>query len=317
MYFRFHANEKLILNCSGGLGNQMFEYAAGLYFAAQLNRQLEVVRPLPQHAQWGGFSRPFQLSQFAIRSKIRSTKLSDRLFFSTNVRVRPFQSLLRQVLQAEVFEEPVSYKFHSELPKLLHRQKVYMNGFWQAADYAFAMESLLREEYRFKSPPRGRNQVYLDHINKLKCPISIHLRIGDYALINHPEGSSTGRVSMVLQENYYTKAIDRVAELFPEHTLVVFSDDQRAAKNILPKGRDYLFIEGNDAINAHEDLRLMSHCSHHVIANSTFSWWGAWLNPDPEKKVFAPRYWANTRHSHFPDLYPVGWRIIDNSTTKS
>src|SRR5258708_1507321 len=65
---------RLILNCSGGLGNQMFEYAAGLYFATQLNRQLEVVQPLPQHAQWNGYSRPFQLSHFVIRSKIRETE---------------------------------------------------------------------------------------------------------------------------------------------------------------------------------------------------------------------------------------------------
>ena len=291
----------------------MFEYAAGLYFATQLNKQLEVVQPLPQHAQWGGFSRPFQLSQFAVRANIRNTKFLDRVFFSGNVRVRPLQLAIKQLLQVEVFEEPASYKFHSDLSKLLYRPKIYMNGFWQAADYAFAVESILREEYRFKFPPRGRNQAYLDHISQLKCPISIHLRIGDYGLINHSEGSSKKNVSMVLRESYYTKAIGLVAELFPEHTLVVFSDDQRAARNILPRGKDYLFIEGNDAMNAHEDLRLMSHCRHHIIANSTFSWWGAWLNPDLEKKVFAPQYWANTRCSYFPDLYPVGWTIIDNS----
>jgi hypothetical protein len=120
------------------------------------------------------------------------------------------------------------------------------------------------------------------------------------------------RVGMVLKENYYTKAINLVTELFPEHTLIVFSDDQQVARDMLPKKRDYLFIEGNDAMNAYNDLHLMSQCRHHIIANSSFSWWGAWLNPNPDKKVFAPQYWANTGHSYFPDLYPDGWTIIDN-----
>ena len=308
-----HFDGRLILNCGGGLGNQMFEYAAGLYFAAQLNRQLEVVQPLPQHAQWNGYPRPFQLSQFAIRSKIRGTELRDRVFFSTNPRLRLFQSLLSQFLQAKLIEEPAIYRFHADLADKATRKTIYLNGSWQAADYAVAVESTLREEYQFKAPPQGRSQTYLDQIQRLKCPISIHLRIGDYALINHSVGSGTARVSMILRESYYARAIDLATELFPEHTLVVFSDDQLAARNILPKKKEYLFIDGNDAMSAHEDLRLMSHCRHHIIANSSFSWWGAWLNPNHEKRVFAPKYWANTRHSYFPDLYPAGWTIVDNS----
>lgn len=313
MHFKSHFDGRLFLNCGGGLGNQMFVYAAGLYFAAQLNRKLELVQPLPQHAQWNGYSRPFQLSQFAIRSKIRETEFLDRLFFSTNLRSRPFQLFLSQLFQAELIEEPAIYRFHADLTSKVNKKNIYMNGSWQAADYVAAVESTLREEYQFKSPPQGRNQVYQDQIDRMRCPISIHLRIGDYALINHSVGSGTTRVSMILGENYYIKAINLVAALFPEHTLIVFSDDQQAARNILPKNKEYLFIEGNDATSAHEDLRLMSRCRHHIIANSSFSWWGAWLSQYPEKKVFAPQYWANTRHSYFPDLYPVGWTIIDNS----
>jgi Glycosyl transferase family 11 len=308
----YQSGGKLILNCSGGLGNQMFEYAAGLYFAAQLNKQLEVVQPLPQHAQWNGFSRPFQLSQFAIRSKIRGTTFLDRLFFSTNPQLRSFQLLLGKLVQAELVEEPAIYRFHADLTHKVNQKTIYLNGFWQSAAYVTAVEATLRKEYRFTSPAKGKNEDYLDQICRLKCPISIHLRIGDYALINHHVSSSAMRVSMVLKKNYYAKAISFITELFPEHTLVVFSDDQQVAKGILPKKKEYLFIEGNDAMNAYNDLRLMSHCRHHIIANSSFSWWGAWLNPNPDKKVFAPQYWANTRHSYFPDLYPDGWTIIDN-----
>ena len=313
MHFKSHFDGRLILNCGGGLGNQLFEYAAGLYFAAQLNRQLEVVQPLPQHAQWNGYSRPFQLSQFAIRSKIRGTEFLDRLFFSSNPRLRPLRFLLGQPLQAELIEEPAIYRFHTNLSDKANKKNIYMSGSWQAANYALVVEPALREEYQFKSPPQGRNQTYLNQIDQLKCPISIHLRIGDYALIHHSVGSGTAPVSMILRESYYAKAINLVTEFFPEHTLVVFSDDQQAARDILPKNKEYLFIEGNDAMSAHEDLRLMSHCRHHIIANSSFSWWGAWLNPDRNKKVFAPQYWANTRNSYFPDLYPAGWTIIDNS----
>jgi hypothetical protein len=303
---------KLIVNCGGGLGNQMFEYAAGVYFAAQLNRQLEVVQPLLQHAQWNGYARPFQLNQFAIRSKIRRTEALDRLFFSTDPRVRLLQLPVGRFLKSELIEEPAIYRFHAGLSDKATKKNIYMNGSWQAADYVDAVESTLREEYQFKCPPQEKAQTYLDQIQQLKCPISIHLRVGDYALINHSVGNGSARVSMILKESYYAKAIKLVSELFPEHTLVVFSDDIEAARNILPNNKQHLFIDGHDAMSAYEDLRLMSHCKHHIIANSSFSWWGAWLNPNRDKKIFAPQYWANTRHSYFPDLYPAGWTIIDN-----
>jgi hypothetical protein len=312
VHFMPQSDGKLILNCSGGLGNQMFEYAAGLYFAAKLNRQLEVVQPLLEHSQWNGFARPFHLSQFAIQSKIRGTTFLDRVFFSTNSQLRPLQLLLRKLVQVELIEEPAIYHFHADLAPKTNRKNIYINGFWQSAAYVAAVEATLRKEYRFTSPAEGKNKDYLDLIRGLKCPISIHLRIGDYALINHPVDFGAMRVGMVLKENYYTKAINLVTELFPEHTLIVFSDDQQVARDMLPKKRDYLFIEGNDAMNAYNDLHLMSQCRHHIIANSSFSWWGAWLNPNPDKKVFAPQYWANTGHSYFPDLYPDGWTIIDN-----
>jgi hypothetical protein len=73
-----------------------------------------------------------------------------------------------------------------------------------------------------------------------------------------------------------------------------------------------LWIDGNDTDYAYEDLWLMSCCKHHIIANSSFSWWGAWLNPSPDKIVITPKYWFNTHHSYFPDLYPSGWTLISN-----
>jgi hypothetical protein len=291
----------------------MFEYAAGLFFQQKLGRTLEVAKPILRHAQSNGYPRPFQLSEFRIRAGVREAGLIDRFFFSTNPRVKALHTVVGRVLGAQLLDEPAAYWFHPEVEDHPSRRVAFLTGYWQAAGYVRAVEPTLREEFVLRAPPQARNLQHAELIQGLKCPVSLHLRIGDYALISHQTGAGAERVSNVLKPSYYEKAIAAVGELFPEHTLVVFSDEMARARELLTGKRRCLFVEGNDALNAHEDLRLMSLCKHHIIANSSFSWWGAWLNPDPGKRVFAPRYWGNILSSYFPDLYPDGWTIVDNS----
>lgn len=303
---------KLILYCGGGLGNQLFEYAAGLYFQKKFGRTLEVVKPIDRHANWNGYPRPFQLSEFRVAAKIRSAGLVDRIFFSSNPRVKELQGLIGSVLGVHRLEEPAAHRFHSELEDGPRNRTTFLVGNWQAARYVEAVETELRVELAFAAPPQARNEEYAAKIRSLYCPVSIHLRLGDYALIRHSTGGGREPVSMVLSAAYYERAIEALTAQFQQYTLVVFSDEQAHARQLLEGRRECLFVEGNDAATGFEDLRLMSLCKHHIIANSSFSWWGAWLNPDPAKRIFAPKYWGNTLNSCFPDLYPAGWTIIDN-----
>lgn len=312
MQSRSDEDRRMIVNCCGGLGNQMFIYAAGLYFSETLQRALEVVKPPAEHQQFIGYKRPFQLDAFRIQVRARDAGLLDRLFFSSNRRLKNWHGKIGRLCDIEVIAEPNAYQFYAGLGQILMRKRAYFSGYFQAAGYARVMDIQLREQFRLRSPLQNRNRKYAELIQSLKCPISIHLRLGDFALISHAAGAQGLKVSNILPMSYYEHAIHAVRDQFEECTLVIFSDEPARARKLLQGTTPCVFIEGADMDAAYEDLWLMSLCKHNIIANSSFSWWGAWLNTNPNKLVLAPRYWFNTLESNFPDLYPSEWTIIDN-----
>ncbi len=129
------------------------------------------------------------------------------------------------------------------------------------------------------------------------------MRRGDYTLAI--EGNRT------LPLDFYIRAIAHMRERLRNPVFFIFSDDIAFARANLPADLPAFFVDHNDDQTSHEDLRLMSACHHHIIANSSFSWWGAWLNPRPDKIVLAPRYWMLTPDSYFPELLPPTWIIVD------
>jgi hypothetical protein len=297
----------LLLDCGGGLGNQLFEYAAGLYLAAQWNMHLKVVRPISAHAQWNGFARPFQLTEFKITSPVMEATLLDRAFFSNNPKVKRLLPLLQTLLRAKLVREGRPYHYDPEIGAETTASRMYVAGNWQAASYVAWAEAQLRREFVLRNELSEINQRYADKIQSQVMPVSIHFRVGDYALIR-----TSAESSMVLGMKYYQTALEQLDAEFPEATLVVFSDDAEKARAMLAHRKGVLFVEGNGPQTAYQDMHLMSLCRHHVIANSSFSWWGAWLNPSSHKRVWAPTFWGNTRSSYFPDLFPDLWTKIDN-----
>jgi len=147
----------------------------------------------------------------------------------------------------------------------------------------------------------------LEQIHAASLPVSLHVRRGDYTL------AAEGNIALPL--DYYRRAIEFIRERFEDTTFFIFSDDIEFARRNLPAGMRQIFVEGNDDLSSHEDLRLMAACQHHVIANSSFSWWGAWLNPSPEKVVVAPRHWHLSPDSDYPDLLPPTWHALDSLRT--
>ncbi len=143
----------------------------------------------------------------------------------------------------------------------------------------------------------------LERIGKCTNPVSLHVRRGDYTL------AAEGNIALPL--DYYTRSISICRERLADPTFFVFSDDIAFARKNLPHDIRAVFIDHNDDASSHEDLRLMSSCRHHIIANSTFSWWGAWLNPRLDKLVVAPKHWYLTQDSYYPELLPPGWILCD------
>jgi hypothetical protein len=292
---------KIIIRQKNGLGNQLFQYAAGLYFARKYDATLEVIPQPADKAESFGYARPFLLSNFLITAKVRDGELLDRILCST--RFSPAAAAARLLLGAKTYNPHFStdWIFQPDLPVTSLTQRLYLYGFFQAFQYAQGVEAELRREFAFRNPPSGLNLEALDRIRSIECPVSLHLRRGDYTLVYG------GRDALPL--TYYHNAITAIREAHANPTVFVFSDDIDFARKNLPALVPMVFVDHNDALAAHEDLRLMSACSHHIIANSTFSWWGAWLNPNPAKLVIAPDRWLDPAVPH-PDLLPRDWRRV-------
>ncbi len=294
---------KLLMKQKKGLGNQLFQYAAGLYLARHYNASLTVLREPDHLAVSFGQPRAFLLSRFSIQAEVRDWTPRDRLMCSTAPSKRPVAALARAVTRTEVFRQDylTDRIFVPTLPLSDRTEVAYLEGFFQAYPYAEAVEEQLRSELRFRNAPSSENLVLLDQIKASETAVSLHMRRGDYTVIYG------GRDALPIR--YYENCIEAVHEHVAKPTFFIFSDDIAYARENLPQSERLVFVEHNDQLNAHEDLRLMSACRHHIIANSTFSWWGAWLNPDPAKRVYAPDRWLDPAVP-YTDLMPPSWRCI-------
>ncbi|MFC5863970.1 alpha-1,2-fucosyltransferase [Acidicapsa dinghuensis] len=295
---------QIILRQISGLGNQLFQYAAGRYFAKRENASLHVAVDLRGSVSHG-YARPFLLSNFSIQSHSRTLNWLDRLMLSE--RTSRINEILKRALGVQVVKEEFShrYDFQPELRIEKGTKIAYLAGYWQSYHYAMQVEKELRSEFEFRVPMTGKNAEISDRIQRANWPISLHIRRGDYTL------AAEGNIALPL--SYYHRSMNFFRSQLNSPTFFVFSDDMKFARKHLSDDNNIEFVDHNSDATAHEDLRLMSMCRHHVIANSTFSWWGAWLNRRHDKIVVAPKYWHLTSSSYHPDLFPPDWILLDHS----
>ena len=186
----------------------------------------------------------------------------------------------------------------------------HLVGFWQSERYFADRADVIRQDFEMRDAPSGRNRSWLGVIGAARPAVSIHVRRGDYV---------TSPAHAPCSPDYYREAVRVMEERLrapdgPRATAssyFVFSDEPewaRAHLTLEGKDREVHFVQHNDTTSqSHEDLRLMRACDHHIIGNSTFSWWAAWLNPSPDKIVVAPQPWFPGRRLDTRDLLPEGW----------
>jgi Glycosyl transferase family 11 len=303
---------EIVVRQISGLGNQMFQYAAGRYYAKRYGAQMCVAVDDERRAYSYGIPRPFLLSKFAITAPIRELHRFDRfVLLMLSRRIGPLSpislSVVRSLFGIQLFSEGANqrYTFLPDIPLMDGIKTLYLVGYWQVQNLISENETDLRKEFCFREPPTEKNLATLEQINSCVNPVSIHVRLGDYTL------AAEGNVALKI--DYYVRAIKEIRERFQDPTFFVFSDDIISAKQRLPQDLGAIYVDNNDFHSAHEDMRLMSSCSHHIIANSTFSWWGAWLNPRKDKVVYAPKDWLVGGTSHHPDLYPSSWTLLSDA----
>lgn len=288
----------IVVQILGGLGNQMFQYAAGRALAARLEQPLKL-----DIAEFAGYAlhNGFELSRvFAGPMDIASAE---------DVRaVLGWQSrpAVRRLLGRRIFASLRTRRYVME-PHFQYwpgwtkvTGDAYLAGYWQSEQYFKPIESTLRAEFSFKPPMSAQNRQLARQIADGES-VSLHVRRGDYV-----QDARTLATHGLCSIDYYHAAIRHVAQRLAAPKFFVFSDDIAWARAHLEIGFPCEYISHNQGAESWNDMRLMSLCRHHVIANSSFSWWGAWLNPDASKIVVAPRRWF-AKAVNTQDLLPAGW----------
>lgn len=285
-----------IIRMTGGLGNQMFQYALYLKLKS-LGREVK----MDDVTQYGSdHSRPIMLWCFGI-SYPKATK--EEIASITDGSMSMFHRVRRKLKGRKSLEyEEQSCNYDEQV---LKKEPAYLTGYFQSEKYFRDIEGEVREAFRFSDQIwKEKHTVLLDKIKEYQkkiersMAVSVHIRRGDY--LDNAEA-----YGHICTGDYYRKAIDLLQEWYPEAVFFFFSNDPGWVREWLHgkygKKISFEVVEGTEESTGYLDLFLMSKCSHHIIANSSFSWWGAWLNPNKGKRIIAPSKWHN--HQNYMDIY--------------
>jgi hypothetical protein len=292
----------IIVKLMGGLGNQMFQYALGRH----LSEIHKVTLKFDQHFLIDRTPRPdftyrdYELGIFKINESFASVG-EVRRFCPRGFWPRLWLKLNLIFTNKEIKKEEQDRYYPFDASVLKAGSNTYLDGFWQSGEYFKDISDILKKEFQFKESPHANIISYLDKI-KGSNSISIHIRRGDYVT-----SKSISNYHGVCSLDYYNNSVKYVAEKIDHPEFFVFSDDIEWAKQNLKINFPHLFIQNDRSVPAYEDMRLMTACKHNIIANSSFSWWAAWLNNNPEKIVVAPLKWFVDPTYNVDNLVPANW----------
>ncbi len=288
----------IVVQQMGGLGNQMFQYAAARSLSVRLKEDLALdVSAYAVSKMHQGFEL---LRIFNIQPEIAEyPDIEDIL----GLQAYP---VLRKIMKYPVFAALRNKSWVIE-PDFNYWEGIqgiagpcYLSGYWQSEKYFTDIEEVIRKEFAFKKPMQGANALLAGKMSS-ENSISLHVRRGDY-LVSPKFNAVHGVCSL----EYYRAALQYLVARIMNPVVYVFSDDLPWVRENMRLECPHVYVDQNPGESSYIDMQLMSHCRHHIIANSSFSWWGAWLNANPDKIVVAPEKWfANGRR--VPDLIPTGW----------
>jgi hypothetical protein len=180
----------------------------------------------------------------------------------------------------------------------------YLMGNWQTEHYFKDYQEAIRADFSFRLPPAGLNAALAEQISS-DVAVSLHVRRGDY-VANPSSLAHHGLCSL----DYYRRAIDYITARVANSIFYIFSDDIPWVRENLHIDHPCHYVDHNKGDESYNDMRLMSLCKHHIIANSSFSWWGAWLNARADKIVVAPQRWVLSDFDA-SDIVPSSWVKIE------
>ncbi len=257
----------IITKLNGGLGNQMFQYACGRAMAIRNKDALKLDISDFKSSRNSDTPRDYLLSHFNIQS--------DGIASPDEI------SAIKQPERTQLPFYNIGF-----VPRIMHKKgDAYLDGYWQTERYFADCAEAIRQDLSLRNPMGRPGQSMEEEIRGEPDSVSIHVRRGDVA-----RDASTNPYAGVTTFEYYAKALECVGMKLKKPHVFIFSDDPKwVAENIrIPFPSTAVSGAG---IPDYEEIVLMSLCKHHIIANSTFSWWGAWLDSRPDKIVVAPKRW--------------------------
>lgn len=295
---------KVIVRLKGGLGNQLFSYAAARRLALVNDAELaidDVTGFVRDHT----FRRKYALDRFQI--PVRKATAQERL--------EPFERYRRGLMKRYARYKPIDKRNYIEQqgndfdPSILAlhvRGTLYLDGFWQSENYFKDVEGIIRQDLCILPPDDSDNQEMSQRIGSCTA-VCVHVRWFEKTMLSDTKGSYN------LTRDYYAKAAKAMTDLVGDAHFFIFSDDPIVARTMFafPEGRGTVVGHNQGNAMAYADLWLMTQCKHFIIANSTFSWWGAWLAESRAKIVMAPDVKLSGLTAWgFRGLIPKDWLVI-------
>jgi hypothetical protein len=288
----------VVVSLSGGLGNQMFQYAFAKSYAEKYNQKIKIELGFFQQS----FDRDTTPREFGLECYNLSKQIEKKYslpFYAvgflgkfTRLLNRAFRLGLREI----VYEKGFQYS-----PLYLNKKGAYVFvGYWQSYKYCESVIKKVKEDFKLTCSLSDTNKERLFSMNNSNS-IALHVRRGDY-ISNNAAASFHGVCSV----EYYKKAFELISEKINNPKVFIFSDDLDWVKKNLVINCAVEYIEGNDD-KPEIDIMLMSNCNHFIIANSSFSWWGAFLGQNDNSIVIRPKLWFVENNERTKDLCPDKW----------
>lgn len=283
----------IITKIYGGLGNQLFQYAIGRCFSELKNVPLFL--DINQFEQYK--LRDYNLGEFNISQNFANRAISNRYSFFESSRLN---NLYNKLMFNKGYVKEKTFDFDEKLFETKH-DNIYLEGYWQNEKYFSPIKNVLRNEFTLRNPLSENAKNMENLIYSTIDSVSIHIRKTDFLK------KENKKIFSDLTASYYKKAINEIIQHSKNPHFFIFSDDFTWIKENIHFDLPITYIDSNNP--AHEDLHLMSLCNHNIIANSTFSWWGAWLNDNTEKMVIGPENWFSNGRSVEP-FKIESWKFI-------
>ncbi|MEM6883625.1 MAG: alpha-1,2-fucosyltransferase [Verrucomicrobiota bacterium] len=300
----------IISHLMGGLGNQMFEYAAGLAIAHKHRTILKLDTSF--YHQHEVDDRHYSLNCLNINELFATSNE----VWKFNGGITRMEKIARYACKAAGLHQwanqltptgsahyQPTWEYYPEFEEITDNS--WLHGNYQSEKFFRSISGILRHHFTFRYPATERVLAMQESIKQAPS-VAIHFRRGDYVT-----NENFARGIGVLDFGYYNNAIRKLKSLLPAETrYYLFSDNIQDIKREYTPDVPHEFVDIFDEHNYYDKIRLMSSCDHNIIANSTFSWWAAWLNSNPKKIVIAPLQWYADNHHSSEDLIPQSWERL-------